>query len=251
MDRRQLTIMANKFQSVFDASRLDARGHDRGFCQRQRLITPFRFGLSVVASMASQQVHSMADLHRAFNALWDREVSYKACYNQVATPSWAEFLRTSLCDLMGKLTLKVLGFPQGHALSACNRIIIQDGSSFALHDALAQVFPGRFNTVKPAAVELHCTMDVLRDTLITIVLTPDTDSEQDYLPAPQSLKGALFLADRGYLNLTYLRDVDRHGGFFVVRAKEGLHPRVIDAYREDGKRLRSCQERDFQAILST
>src|SRR5438876_9226374 len=82
-------------------------------------------------------------------------------------------------------------------------------------------------------------------------LDPDTDSEQDYLPAPQSLQGALFLADRGYLNLTYLRDVDRHGGFFVVRAKEGLHPRVIDAYREDGKRLRSCQERDFQAILST
>jgi hypothetical protein len=82
-------------------------------------------------------------------------------------------------------------------------------------------------------------------------LTPDTDSEQDYLPEPQSLKGALFLADRGYLNLTYLRDVDRHGGFFVVRAKEGLNPRVIDAYREDGKRLRSCQERDFHAIRST
>src|SRR2546426_5515228 len=88
MDRQQLTIMANKFQSVFDASRLDARGHDRGFCQRQRLITPFRFGLSVVASMASQQVHSMADLHRAFNALWDREVSYKAFYNQVAKIRW-------------------------------------------------------------------------------------------------------------------------------------------------------------------
>jgi hypothetical protein len=123
---------------------------------------------------------------------------------------------------MGKLTLKVLGFPKGHALSEFNRIIMQDGSSFALHNALAQVFPGRFNAVKPAAVELQCTMDVLRDAPITIVLTPDTDSEQAYLPEPQSLKGALFLADRGYLNLTYLRDVDRHGGFFVVRAKEGF-----------------------------
>jgi hypothetical protein len=251
MDRPQLTIMANKFQAVFDASRLDARGNALEFCQRQRLITPVRFGLSVVASMASQQVHSIADLHRAFNALWESEVSYKAFYNQVAKPSCAAFLRTSLCDLMGKLTLKVLGFPKGHALSEFNRIIMQDGSSFALHDALAQVFPGRFNAVKPAAVELHCTMDVLRDAPITIVLTPDTDSEQAYLPEPQSLKGALFLADRGYLNLTYLRDVDRHGGFFVVRAKEGLNPRVIDAYREDGKRLRSCQERDFQAIRST
>jgi hypothetical protein len=115
MDRPQLTIMANKFQSVFDASRLDARGNAREFCQRQRLMTPCRFGLAVIASMASQQVHSIADLHRAFHALWESEGSDKAFYNQVAKPSCAECLRTSLCDLMGKLTLKVLGVPKGHA----------------------------------------------------------------------------------------------------------------------------------------
>jgi hypothetical protein len=251
MDPKQLSILANKFQSVFDASRLDARGNDLKFCQRQRLITPFRLSLSVVASMASQRVQSIADLHRDFNALWEMEVSYKAFYTQVAKPSCAELFRTSLCDLMGKLTLKVLGFPKGHALSAFKRVIIQDGSSFALRDALAQAFPGRFHTVKPAAVELHCTMDVLRDAPLTVVLTPDTASEQDYLPEPASLQEALFLADRGYLNLTYLRDVGRHGGCFVVRAKEGLNPRVIDAYREDGKRLRSCSERDLQAIMAT
>ena len=250
MDRTQLTIMANKFQSVFDASTLDDRGNELKFCQRQRLITPFRFGLSVVASMASQQVQSIASLQRDFNALWGAEATYKAFYNQLAKESCGQFLRTSLCDMMGKLTMKVLWFRQGDAFSEFKRLVIQDGSSFAIHDALCQVFPGRFNTVKPAAIELHCTMDVLRDAPITIVLTPDTDSEHDYLPEPESLKGDLFLADRGYLNLTYLRDVDRQGGFFVVRAKEGLNPRVTCAHREDGKRLRACQERDLQAILS-
>lgn len=251
MDRQQLTIMANKCQSVFDASRLEARGNDREFCQRHRLIPPCRFGLSVVASMAAQQVHSIADMHRDCNALWDLEVTYKAFYKQLAKPNCVECLRTSLCDLMGKLTLKVLGFHKGQALSECNRILLQDGSAFALHDALAQVLPGRFNTVKPAAVALHCTMDVLRDAPITVVLTPDTDGEQDSLPEPASLQGAVFLADRGSLTLTSLRDVDRHRGCFVVRGKAGLHPRVIDAYREDGTRLRSCQERDVQAIIAT
>jgi hypothetical protein len=251
MDRRQLTIMANKFQSVFDPSTLNHQGDQLEFCQRQRLITPCRFGLSVVASMASQQVQSIADLQRDFNALWDLEVSYKAFYNQLAKPSCSEFLRTSLCDILGKLTLKVLGFHEGAALSEFDQIVIQDGSSFAIHDALRQVFPGRFSAVKPAAVELHCTMDVLHDAPITIVLSPDTDSEQVYLPAPESLKGSLFLADRGYLNLTYLSDVVHQGGFFVVRAKEALNPLVIDAYREDGKPLKGCRERDFQAIVAT
>ena len=250
MDRQQLTMMANKFQSVFDASMLNARGSQLEFCRRQRQITPFRFGLSVVASMAAQEVQSLADLQRHFNALWDAEVSYKAFYNQLAKASCASFLLTSLSDIMGKLTRKVLGFEAGQAFSEFKRIVMQDGSSFALHDALARVFPGRFNAVNPAAVELHCTMDLLQDAPLTIVLSPDTDSEHAYLPAPASLHGALFLADRGYLDLTYLRDVDRHGGFFLVRGKAGLNPRVIDAVREDGKRVKACQDRDFQAIIT-
>src|SRR6266496_1442302 len=129
MDRRQLTIMAHKFQSVFDPSTLNDQGDQLEFCQRQRQITPLRFGLSVVASMASQEVQSIADLPRHFNALWDTEVSDKAFDNQLAKACCASFLRTSLRDIMGKLTMKVLGVEAGQALSACKRIVMQDGSS--------------------------------------------------------------------------------------------------------------------------
>jgi len=251
MARPQLTMMANKFQSVFDASLRNARGSQLECCRRQRQITPLRFGLSVVASMAAQEVQSLADLPRHFNALWDAEVRYNAWYNQLAKASCASFLLTSLRDIMGKLTMQVLGVEAGQACSECQRLVMQDGSAFALHAARARVFPGRFNAVNPAAVELHCTMDVLHDAPRTIVLSPDTDSEHDSRPAPASLQGAWFLADRGSLDLTSLRDVDRHGGCFLVRGKAGLHPRVIDAVREDGKRVKACQDRDFQAILTT
>ena len=171
-------------------------------------------------------------------------------YKQLLKATSPEFFRTSLCHIMSQLTMKVLGFEAGQAFSEFNRLILQDGSSFALHEALAEVFPGRFNAVSPAAVELHCTLDLLQDAPITIALSPDTDSEHDYRPEPKSLRGDVFLADRGYLDLAYLRDIDRHGGCFIVRSKAGLHPRVIDAYREDGQRLKSCQDRDFQAIIS-
>src|SRR4030095_16455666 len=96
----------HSFQSVLNAETLNERGHQLAFAKRQRLITPFRFGLSVIASMATQQVPSIASLHRDFNALWDAESSYKAFYNQVAKASCAEFLRTSLCDIMSQLTMK-------------------------------------------------------------------------------------------------------------------------------------------------
>src|SRR6266852_9770130 len=250
MDPQQFTTMANKFQSVLDEEVLNERGKHLGFATRERLITPCRLSLSVIASMATQHVQTIADLHRQFNELWELESDYKAFYTQLRTPSSPAFFRTSLCHIMSQLTRKVLGFEAGQAFSAFNRFILQDGSSFALHKALAEVFPGRFNAVSPAAVELHCTLDVLQDAPITIALSPDTDAEHDYRPEPESLRGDVFLADRGYLDLTYLRDIDRHGGFFIVRSTSHLNPRVIDAYREDGQRIKSCQDRDFQAITS-
>jgi hypothetical protein len=207
-------------------------------------------GLSVIGSMATQQVRTIADLHRQFNEWWELNTDYNAFYKQLVKSTAPEFSLNSLSHSMSPLTMKVWGFEAGAAFSEFNRLILHDGSSFALHDALANLFPGRFNAVSPAAVELHCTLDLLQDAPILIALSPDTDSEHDYRPEPESLRGDLLLADRGYLDLTYLRDIDRHGGFFIMRSKAGLNPRVIDAYREDGQRIKSCQDRDFQALTS-
>ena len=57
---------------------------------------------------------------------------------------------------MRPLTRQVVGFEAGEAFSAFHRLSLQDGTSFALHKALAEGFPGRFNPVRPAAVERHC-----------------------------------------------------------------------------------------------
>jgi hypothetical protein len=105
--------------------------------------------------------------------------------------------------------------------------------------------------VKPAAVELHTTMDLLCDAPTTVVLTPDTTSEQAFLPEPASLRASLLLADRGYVDLHYLRRVQDEGGFFLIRAKAGMNPQVLEAFREDGKRLRSLRNKSLQTIHAT
>src|SRR5262249_31792318 len=37
-------------------------------------------------------------------------------------------------------------------------------------------------------------------------------------------------------------------GFFLIRAKAGMHPQVVEALREDGKRLRSLRNKPLTAI---
>jgi hypothetical protein len=241
-------MVADKFQWVFSEPLLNACGKDVMFCRRQRVITPFRLGLALTATCASQRVETIADFHCGFNALFGTTITYKAFYNQVAKPHFADFARTMTERLISEMTLKVLGFAKGHAFAAFRRIIIQDGSSFAIHDGLREVFPGRFKVVKPAAVELHTTMDLLCDAPTTVVLTPDTTSEQAFLPEPSSLRDSLLLADRGYIDLHYLHRVQDAGGFFLIRAKAGMNPHVVEAFREDGKRLRSLRNKPLKAV---
>jgi hypothetical protein len=248
MDHGQLSMVADKFQWVFSEALLNACGKNVKFCRRQRIITPFRLGLALTATCASQRVETIADLHCGFNALFGTTITYKAFYKQVAKPHFADFSRTMTERLISEMTLKVLGFAKGQAFAAFRHIIIQDGSSFAIHDSLREVFPGRFKAVKPAAVELHTTMDLLCDAPTTVVLTPDTTSEQAFLPEPTSLKDSLLLADRGYLDLHYLRRVQDAGGFFLIRAKAGMNPQVFEAFREDGKRLRSLRNKSLQTL---
>jgi hypothetical protein len=248
MDHGQLSMVADKFQWVFSEPLLNACGTKEKFCRRQRIITPFRLGLALTAICASQRIETLADFHRGFNAFWGTTITYKAFYNQVAKPRFADFARTMTSRLIGDMTLKVLGFPKGRAFAEFRQIVLQDGSSFAIHDGLREVFPGRFKVVKPAAVELHTTMDLLCDAPTTVVLTPDTTSEQSFLPEPQTLKGSLLLADRGYVDLHYMRRVQDEGGFFLMRAKAGMNPQVVEAFREDGTRLRSLRNKPLKAI---
>jgi hypothetical protein len=248
MDHGQLSMVADKFQWVFSESLLNTCGKDVKFCRRTRIITPFRLGLALTATCASQRVETLADFYRSFNALFGTPIPYKAFYNQLAKPHFADFLRTMTSRLVGEMTLKVLGFEKGRAFAEFRHIVLQDGSSFAIHDGLREVFPGRFKVVKPAAVELHTTMDLLCDAPTTVVLTPDTTSEQAFLPEPASLRASWLLADRGYVDLHDLRRVQDAGGFFLIRAKAGMNPHVVEAFREDGKRLRSLRNKPLKAI---
>ncbi len=251
MDHGQLSLVADTFPWVFSEPLLNACGKDGKFCRRQRVITPFRLGLALIATCASPRVETIADFHCGFHALFGTTVTSKAFSNQVAKPRCADFARTMTERLLSDMTLKVLGVAKGHACAELRHIVMQDGSSVAIHDGLREVVPGRFKVVKPAAVALHTTMDLLCDAPTTVVLTPDTTTAQAFVPEPTSLRASLLLADRGSVDRHYRRRVQDEGGFLLIRATAGMNPQVLEAFREDGKRLRSLRHKALQTIHAT
>jgi hypothetical protein len=237
MEQNKVNTFAAKFKKAFSEAVLNELGKATRYCHRVRQLTPYRMVMTLMALFAGTQVESLADLQRGFNALFGYAMDYKPFYDQLAKREFAVFMRETAHGLLETLVIRVLGVASGGAFSEFRRIVIQDGSSFAIKDALKEVFPGRFKKVKPAAVELHATLDLLDESLSKVTLTADTASERAALPNASSLGGCLLLADRGYFDRDYLLELTEAGASFIIRAPKGLNPKVLEAFDAQDRRI--------------
>jgi len=220
---------------ALSASDVNQLGRDTGQSQRLRMVTPHRLFLSTVAALAGGKVESLADLLREFNRHNAVTVAYKAFYNRLARPGFAKFMQQMFVRLLRELSTRVLE-PEGQAAVArFEDIVIQDGSSFALKDALQHVFSGRFTNREPAAVEVHATYSGFSDEVTAVSVASDSEAERQFLPEPSQLAGRLLLADRGYPSTTYFDAVRAEGGSFIVRLSRSHDPHVVSAWL-DGQR---------------
>ena len=243
-----LSHFVDQFKRVLSERSINSLGRLTRFCQRERVITPYRLAVSVLGSCATTRVETLADIQRHFNALFGTTVAYKPFHNQLAKRQFADFMRELVSLIIERWTVRVLQASGGGAFSEFRRILIQDGSSFAVHDALAEHYRGRFRARCPAAVELHVTMDLLQDRAAKVTLTADTAPERPHRPLTHTLEGDLLLADRGYFDRGYLREVGRAGGHYVVRGKVSLNPVVQAGFGADGSALRGVRAKRLKAV---
>lgn len=207
-------------------------GRTTGQSERLRTVTRHRLFLAVVSALAGAKVESLADVLRAFNYQNGVHVAYKAFYNRLARLGFAVFMRGMCVRLVEQLRVQTLA-PEGQrAVARFKDIVIHDGSSFALKPSLRAVFPGRFTTIEPAAVELHATYSGFADDVQSVHIAPDCDAERQFLPGPATLAGCLLLADRGYPSVPYFEAVQTAGGAFIVRLTSSHDPWVRAAWIE-------------------
>lgn len=234
MDKGQLSESRAMLNRALTEEAVNGIGRQTGQSARRRKVTPHRLFISIIASLSSFTVETIADLLGAFNDRFGK-LAYKAFYNRLARPSFAVFMREMFCHLLGTLSMEVLKPEPDSPLNDFSDILIQDGSSFTLKRALRWVFPGRFTKQWPAAVEVHVTYSGYRDNPLSVSIAPDKETERPFLPAPEALKGKLLLADRGYPAVGFFQKMIDAGAYFVIRLQRSLNPLVI-AFHANGKR---------------
>ena len=251
MKQHEVTKFLTGFKHAFSAGKITALGRKSGFFKRERNMTPMKMVMSLMSCFAGGQSTTLADIQRSYNALSSASIAYKPFHNQLAKPTFGHFMREVASHVLSTFVVEVLKPARDGNLAEFGRVLIHDGSSFAVHEGACRTYPGRFTTVSPAAVELHVTWDLCRERIEQVVLTPDTFTERAELPPAESLRGDLLLADRGYFDRAYLRDVDRHGGRFLMRAQQSINP-MIDAVNSGVRAVKVVGRslKDVQRYLS-
>lgn len=258
MECQNATRCANRIRRVLSEDLVNSIAKEAGFFKRLRKLTPVRAAWTFLVGLGSGTADTLADFVRLFSDLTGVQIQYKPFHDRLSNPGFPEFLRR-LCEaLMSELIGPTLTC-RGGRLSQFEDIWIQDGSSFALNDRLASIFPGRFTKISPAAAEVHCTYSLYEGQAVSVSVAPDSQGERDFLPEPHEVAGKLLLMDRGYVSYSYFDAVNSHGGHYICRAKDKkLNPTILECLSGfakkgslRGKKLKeiSLPRRDIDLIV--
>lgn len=233
--------IAKILSNVFGPEDVEQAARESGFLKRKRCVIPYSLVLACMSSLGCSRAQWLADILRAYNALTDGNLQYKPFHNQISKQAFAEWLRGMLATALFKLTLPALEAIPESKLAMFRDIKIHDGTSFALKATLRTDYPGRFNRLSPAAVELHITMSGFENSAETIVMAPDKEAERHYRPDAAEMKESLLLADRGYEDIRYFVELTDEGAFFIIRGKKSVRPLIKEVRNADGVQSRNLQ----------
>jgi hypothetical protein len=235
-----------RITKVLNELKINEIGKRVNFCNRKRIIKPFELVMSLIAALGDKSVDAVTDLHRYFVKLTETDVQYKPFHNQLSKPEFVELMKELFAVAIKDWQQQVLGTEV--ELSAFKSIVLQDGSSFAVHDSLQDIFKGRFTKISPAAIEVNVSWDVIQGYPEQVSVSADSQAEYDFLPEAETLVDTLFLADRGYFKLSYLEEIEQAGGSYIVRAKTTVNPMVVAGFNKNGKPLKRFQQMKQKAV---
>ena len=224
-------------KSIFSKEQLKLIAQNVQFQAREGKIKAHDLFWTLTRCFSTHGAHEVAGLHRSFVHDSHQKVSYSSFYDQLAKPAFFDFMVEIYEHVQAQLYVE-----QTHKMPSVfaqfKDVLAHDGSSWAIRESLAEVYPGRFNTVSPAAIEVHSTYSLKYLRFQKSVFAPDTQSEHDFIPEGE--KDVLYLLDRGYMNNPRLQKIEDAGGFFINRAKMTINPLIEKVYGASStqKRLR-------------
>ena len=218
------------------------------FIQRSRKTEGFNIFWSIISGFAIGQATEIAGMLRAYTKDTGIKLNYSAWYKRLSKEGFANFMCEIASHLINHLYVQRLDVKG--LLNKFDDVYIQDGSTLTINNILKKVFPGRFTKTSPAAIELHMYFSLRYGSIQGVHLAPDTVSEYQFMPKQTEyhLENTLSLFDRGYNSIGNLHEIELGQGYFLVRMKENINPKVLFANYKDQRQDQYFRNKPLQKI---
>jgi hypothetical protein len=226
-----VAYLSEQLDSLFEA-RADELARETGCVQRQRqfsgasLLQTWVFGWQQHPDASLEQLASVAELH-------DVEVRDTAVQKRF-TPQAAAFLQRVLEEACSLVVQAAQDVPVA-LLRRFSAVILEDSSSIALPDELAEVWRGCGGNQEhtAAAVKVHVRWELKRGRLWGPALTDGrTSDRRSPFTQEEIVRGSLEIKDLGYFQLDHLEARRQAGAYSLTRWQAGTA-----LFTNDGKPL--------------
>jgi hypothetical protein len=242
-----LTSISKQMTNILNSATIRQYAKECGFMKRMRKISPFDMVLALINTLGTRQQVNLADIHKQLCTGEGKDISYKPFHNKLRKSELISLLK-KLVEMAAREWF-IGSFSQALSDEYPFRAIeAHDGSSLKLHVDLKETFPGRFTKTHPAAMELHMTMDLMSGSYNYLGISPDSESEHHHKPFANELEGILLLMDAGYFDINYCDEVNRCGGFVIMRANGQINPEIEAAFDNEGHELKGLKGKKLKQI---
>jgi hypothetical protein len=217
---------------LLDAERIEAIAYDLGAFSYERRVRPGLLGCALVLSAIERQTDTSGrwlDAQGVYVDLGGVELARSSFRNAVRKmkPVLTELLRRR----MKQLAESIDRFELRGRLNAFADVIIPDGCAFKLASVLSGVHPGTGNA---AELKLHAVYSV-RTAMASVTPTAGRVHDNDGF-WPKWERGALYIWDLGYNDMTRVVDAIEAGAHVLQRLKSTANPKALARYDVDGTR---------------
>jgi putative transposase len=228
MARSQSTDIRRTLRSLISTKRLEELAKSTGAIARTRKIGVVPLFWTVVLGFATGNARTLAGLRRAFQKTTGTTVVPSAFYDRF-TKGLVRLLRAVLVDLVER-SMRGRRSLAGN-LAGFKDVLLSDSTVIRLHGLLERAFPACRTNHTKAALKAHVILSVTGAGPKTVKVTSERVHDGPVLRAGAWVQDRLLIFDLGYYRFQLFACIDREGGYFLTRLKDGANPLITAVHR--------------------
>lgn len=228
MTKKQTTNIRFVLKRLISKKKVEKKARELGVVERERSVDIWKFVNAIVLGFAMGKERTLASLRRAYEKSSGKTIVASAFYDRF-TAGMAKLFRSILDDLM-------TGMQRGETelsgvLASFRDVLLIDSTLIRLHDLLAKSFPASRTNHTLAALKAHVILSVRSEGPKSIKVTSGKTHDGPILRAGKWVRDRLLLFDLGYYRFQLFACIDREGGYFISRLKDGANPLITAVFQ--------------------